>query len=101
MAAIICLCLCLSLSALGLFVCLFLYFSYMRSSLALFIFHLFLCFSLCHLPSISHAACIYMMQGGADIAVTDENKQGYVQLLVAQKLSGAIKAQIKGFTTGT
>eukprot|EP00040_Diaphanoeca_grandis_P032308 m.195532 g.195532 ORF g.195532 m.195532 type:complete len:967 (-) comp32573_c1_seq3:107-3007(-) len=41
-----------------------------------------------------------LLPGGANIPVTDENKHGYVQLLVAQRLSGSIQGQIKSFNQG-
>jgi len=43
---------------------------------------------------------VELLPGGADIPVTDENKHGYVQLLVAQKLSTGIRKQIGSFTKG-
>eukprot|EP00041_Stephanoeca_diplocostata_P027050 m.739116 g.739116 ORF g.739116 m.739116 type:complete len:1120 (-) comp23102_c1_seq5:136-3495(-) len=58
-----------------------------------------LSFSMEH-HSLGRTEQVELVPGGADIAVTDENKHGYVQLLVAQKLSGSIRMQIDSFRKG-
>lgn len=41
-----------------------------------------------------------LKDGGAQIAVTEENKEEYVRLVVAFRLDNSIKDQIKAFLDG-
>ena len=41
-----------------------------------------------------------LIPNGANIAVTEENKQGFVHLVASQKLSGAVRLQVQAFSKG-
>ena len=43
---------------------------------------------------------VELREGGAQLAVTEENKRDYVQLITAHRMTGAIKEQTEAFTRG-